>query len=121
MARVLICEDDQALRARYVRWLTALGHEVRIDGSTDSWATWRPDVVILDRHLAYGDGRRVVDGLLLCRRIRLVVPHAWILLVTGDDGPGIEEQARAAGVDRVVIKDEWLRAALLGAVAEGRR
>lgn len=91
--KVLVVEDDPAVRSSLVRSLQFEGYEVSTaaDGEAGlaAVADDRPDVVVLDLGLPR------VDGLEVCRRLR----------ARGDDVPILVLTARGALSDRVVGLD----------------
>ncbi len=91
--KVLVVEDDPAVRSSLVRSLTFEGYEVvtAADGEAGlaAVARDRPDVVVLDLGLPR------VDGLEVCRRLR----------ARGDDVPILVLTARGTLGDRVVGLD----------------
>ena len=91
--KVLVVEDDPAVRSSLVRSLTFEGYEVATaaDGEAGlaAVADECPDVVVLDLGLPR------VDGLEVCRRLR----------ARGDDVPILVLTARGALGDRVVGLD----------------
>ena len=88
--RVLVADDDPAIRALILDQLASIQHEVRGVGSVAeveaSLAEWSSDVVVLDLNLPDG------DGLDLCRRLRAHGQDVAIIMVT----------ARSGAVDRVL-------------------
>ena len=99
--RVLVVEDDRALRALLVEFLRCEGHDVRAadDGRTalHAVAQWSPDVIMLDRHMPSMDGEE------FARIYRaLPPPHAPIVLLTGYVQP--EAAGERVGAAAVVVK-----------------
>jgi len=45
-----------------------------------------------------------MDGLTLCRRLKELHPSMTAMMVTGHPGAGLDEEARAAGVHRLLLK-----------------
>jgi diguanylate cyclase (GGDEF)-like protein len=56
------------------------------------------DIAILDRRLPDG------DGLSLCAELRVAKPHAYLLMLTGDDRDQSKLKAFSAGADDYVTK-----------------
>jgi two-component system, OmpR family, response regulator MprA len=115
--RVLVAEDDPAFRLLYRIWLSVSGYDVLTapDGA-DALdlvaAHGLPDVAVLDVRMPR------VDGLALCRALRLRSARLPIVIVSGEDE--IEAFALAAGADVVLAKTaerEELCAALAAASA----
>ncbi len=90
MARLLVVEDDAEIGGLLREGLALHGHDVELaaDGATAlrSAQTDPPDLVLLDL------GLPDLDGLEVCRRLRLVAPDTVIVMLT----------ARAREMDVVV-------------------
>jgi CheY-like chemotaxis protein len=56
------------------------------------------DVGLLDLRMP------AMDGLTLCRRLKQLWPSMVAIVVTAYLGPGLDEDARAAGAQRVLLK-----------------
>lgn len=91
--RVLVAEDDSAVRNAVVRVLELDGHRVRAvkDGraALDSIVDDTPDAVVMDVMMPF------VDGLTVCREVRHRGNRVPILLLTAR----IEVDDRVAGLD----------------------
>lgn len=102
--RVLIVEDSVDLRELYATWLRDRGYEVDEAGDgRDAWERIRasaPDVVLLDLGLPAVDGWKLATLLRLDRRRRLPA----VIAITGRIEPDAIQNARDAGVDRVLLK-----------------
>lgn len=89
-ARVLVADDDYAIRSLIIDQLASAQHEVMgvgdVEGVQTALTDWRPDVVVLDLNLPDG------DGLELCRQLRAQGEDVAIIMVT----------ARSGAVDRVL-------------------
>ena len=99
--RVLLAEDDDALRFLYEIWLRAEGYEV--DSVADGRAALEtidrrgvPDAAVLDITMPH------VDGLSVCRRLRSLSVRVPILVQTANDE--LAGAAAAAGADLVLPK-----------------
>ena len=94
--RVLVVEDEPAVRTVICRTLRAAGHEV-LEADTE-WAalelalTARPDAVVMDFGLPDGDGVRTMAG------IRCLRPGTALIVVSGGDREEILERAVRAGL-----------------------
>ncbi|GAB2608023.1 DNA-binding response regulator [Paractinoplanes abujensis] len=102
VARVLVVEDEEAIREPLTTALRAAGHEVRAcaDGTgfeavVDSF---RPDLALLDVHLPGGR-----DGFELARALGGRSDCA-VLMVTARDTVGDRLTGFAAGADDYVVK-----------------
>jgi CheY-like chemotaxis protein len=101
MARILVAEDSPALRLLYTIWLEGDGHEVVAvaDGRAAIVALERgrmPDAAVLDVEMPY------VDGLSVCRYLRMRAPAIPIVIVSGVEG--VRAGALAAGASTVLAK-----------------
>jgi two-component system OmpR family response regulator len=100
-ARVLVVEDDEAVRDLLVTILRADGYEVRADrdglAALRSLRTFRPDLLLLDAGLPGIDGRSVA------RRVR-ESSDVPIVFVTGADSSEEIQAGFRAGADDSVVK-----------------
>jgi two-component system response regulator MprA len=91
--RILVVDDDRAVRDALRRVLTLAGYEVECaqDGAEAIEAVARllPDAVVLDI------GMPGIDGLEVCRRLRLLGNRVPILMLTAR----VEVSDRVAGLD----------------------
>src|SRR5919106_6805380 len=97
--KVLVAEDDPAVRGLLAEILGQDGHEVILAEDGDAaWAEYRsaaPEVVIADWMMPGS------DGLELCRRIRTepANPYTYIVVVTGRAASADALEAMKAGAD----------------------
>jgi len=101
MRRILVAEDDLALRTLYRVWLERDGYDVTdvADGraALDELESGPlPDAALLDVDMPR------VDGLSVCRYLTARAPGIPVVIATGVDG--IETEAFAAGAAAVVAK-----------------
>jgi CheY-like chemotaxis protein len=111
MARILVAEDDAALRRLYTIWLESAGHEVTeaADGREAIAHIERrvPEAAVLDIEMPF------VDGLSVARYLHARDARASIVIVSGVDG--VRAEALSAGAAEVLAKPcdrAALRAAL---------
>jgi two-component system, OmpR family, response regulator len=101
VARVLVIEDADAIRAAVESGLTAAGHRVqsRPDGRDveRALAEFRPDVVVLDVMLPGRDGFALLDVI----RAR---SDAGVVMLTARDGIGDRLRGLTTGADDYVVK-----------------
>src|SRR5215471_11761053 len=121
--RILIVDDEPQITRVLRTGLTTRGYEVRVasDGESalDTFNDWPPDLVITDLSMPN------MDGLELCRRLRLISQVPIIVLsVKGEERVRVD--ALDAGADDFVTKpfgiEELLariRAALRRAPSDG--
>ncbi len=80
MSRVLIIEDDEVIGASLESALRANGHSVQLRRAgrpgLDCAAEFEPELVLLDL------GLPDLDGLTVCRELRMVLPSTVIVLLT---------------------------------------
>jgi two-component system, OmpR family, response regulator MprA len=118
--RVLLADDDPAIRLLYAIWLSASGYDVDVaaDGAGALNAVVEhglPDAAVLDVNMPR------VDGLAVCRSLRARSSRLPIVIVSALEE--IEAAALVAGADVVLMKTaerEELCAAL-GAARSARR
>lgn len=98
-ATILLVEDDSNVVLLLSRRLQLAGYTVRTAGTVEAArmvGDW--DIAILDRRLPDG------DGLELCTEFRSAKPHAYLLILTGDDREDSMLEAFARGADDYVTK-----------------
>lgn len=112
--RILAVDDDPAIRASLAMLLPQWGFDIRIAASAAEAVAqikgdWRPQVLLLDRHLPDE------SGLSLGARLRVTLqPAPACLIVTGDTAPEDFRAMRASGFEVLhkPVAPEVLRAAL---------
>lgn len=100
--RILVVDDEAALRTSVRRALTLAGYEVEVasDGeeALASLAERAPDAVVLDV-LMPG-----VDGLEVCTRLRAAGDRTPVLMLTARDAVGDRVAGLDAGADDYMVK-----------------
>jgi two-component system response regulator MprA len=100
--RVLVVEDDRAVREALRRALTLSGYEVQTaeDGeqAIELVVQGVPDAVVLDI------GLPGIDGLEVCRRLRLLGNRVAILILTARDVVSDRIDGLDAGADDYLVK-----------------
>jgi two-component system response regulator MprA len=100
--RVLVVDDDLAVRDSLARTLKFEGHDVETAGDgRDALAVIRerePDAVILDVSMP------VLDGLETCRRLRAGGVLVPVLMLTARDSVGDRVAGLDAGADDYLVK-----------------
>jgi CheY-like chemotaxis protein len=96
MDRILVAEDDAALRLLYTIWLESAGFDVTpvADGRAALEALERrplPDAALLDVEMPF------VDGLSVCRYLHALDPSVRIVVVTGVEDARADALAAGAG------------------------
>jgi two-component system, OmpR family, response regulator MprA len=99
---VLVVDDDDAIRSVLQR---SLGYEgFRVTAASDGAAALRAlrdhavDCIVLDV------GMPEVDGLEVCRRLRLAGDDTPVILLTAFDGDGDRRGGLEAGADDYLVK-----------------
>jgi len=115
--RVLIA-DDERLFVESVEALlhndervTVIGSATNGQDAVDLALALEPDVTLMDISMP------VLDGIEAARRIRLVLPDAAILILTGSSTAADIDRARQAGVAGFLTKDR-IGTQLIGAILE---
>jgi two-component system, OmpR family, response regulator MprA len=100
--RILIVDDDRAVREALRRALTLAGYEATLaeDGerALEQIAGAVPDAVVLDV------GLPSVDGLEVCRRVRMLGNRVPILMLTARDAVADRIDGLDAGADDYMVK-----------------
>jgi two-component system response regulator MprA len=100
--RVLVVDDDRAVRDALRRALTLAGYELRVaEGGADAIEAVVqevPDAVVLDI------GMPDIDGLEVCRRLRLLGNRVPILMLTARDAVSDRVAGLDAGADDYLVK-----------------
>ncbi len=117
--KVLVVEDDPAVRSSLERSLAFEGYEVvtAADGEAGLQAVdlHAPDVVVLDLGLPR------VDGLEVCRRLRAAGSTVPVLVLTARESTGDRVRGLDAGADDYLPKPFALEELLARIRALGRR
>jgi DNA-binding response OmpR family regulator len=123
MPRILIIDDEAALRDVLARLLEREGHEVFTAGDgVDGLRLWREHgaaAVILDIHMPRSDG---IETLV---QLRAVAPELPVIVISGGDQTralGLLSDARLLGATRTLAKPfslSELTAAVNGALGVG--
>jgi two-component system, OmpR family, response regulator MprA len=100
--RLLVVDDDRAVRESLRRALTLEGYEVdlAVDGpdALARVAGASPDAVVLDVLMPE------VDGLAVCRRLREAGNHVPVLMLTARDAVGDRVAGLDSGADDYLVK-----------------
>jgi two-component system response regulator MprA len=100
--RILVVDDDRAVRDALRRALTLGGYEVEVaEGGSqglEHTVTRAPDAVVLDV------GMPDVDGLEVCRRLRSAGNRVPILILTARDAVSDRIDGLDAGADDYLVK-----------------
>ncbi|MFE3541856.1 response regulator transcription factor [Nocardia sp. NPDC059177] len=100
--RVLVVDDEAAVRDALVRALTAEGYQTRsaTDGGAalETIARWLPEVVVLDVAMPF------TDGLSTCRTLRARGDRTPILMLTARDAVADRIAGLDAGADDYLVK-----------------
>jgi two-component system response regulator MprA len=105
--RVLVVDDEPAVRQALERALAAEGHDVTVaeDGraALDRLADERVDAVVLDVAMPR------IDGLEVCRRLRTAGDRTPVLMLTARDAVDDRVAGLDAGADDYLVKPFALR------------
>jgi two-component system response regulator MprA len=100
--RILVVDDEPAVRDAVDRALRLDGHEVALahDGraALDALAAGAPDAVVLDLLMPR------VDGLEVCRRLRAAGDRTPVLVLTARDAVADRVRGLDAGADDYLVK-----------------
>ena len=110
--RVAIADDASDFRELLrIMLLTGTGGEFIIAGEATTAAeavalTGRehPDVLLLDLSMPGAGGRPGAPALDVIYEIRRCAPETRVLVLSGFDGPDLEDRAKAAGADAYLTK-----------------
>jgi len=97
--RVLVVEDDRAMRALMAQWLNAAGHRVNVaENGVEALnlaELHRPQVVITDWRMPQ------MDGIALCRELRRLPAqrNTYLIMITVETIPDKLVEAFEAGTD----------------------
>jgi DNA-binding response OmpR family regulator len=98
-SRILLVEDDEGIGTELVQALTSYGYCARLARSgSEALSAERPDLVLLDL------GLPDIDGVALCRRLRIVAPDAIIVVLTARTDELDVVVALDAGADDYLTK-----------------
>ena len=101
-SRVLVVDDDPGILDAVSRALARDGHHVKTASGGEealrTAATWVPDVAVLDI-LMPG-----LDGIEVCKRLRMQLPALGILFLTAKDGESDELTGLGVGADDYIVK-----------------
>jgi signal transduction histidine kinase/ActR/RegA family two-component response regulator len=110
--RVLLADDDRSIGQSLKRLLEQIGHSVTVqtDGKSalDAYKAGDFDIVLSDLAMPG------IDGLTLLRELRVYDPEARVIILTGQSGETLQQDALRLGAADVLRKpfelDEVLRA-----------
>jgi two-component system response regulator MprA len=105
MSRVLVVDDEPAVRRALERALRLENHDVTLaaDGEEDQLATHPADAVILDVMMPK------LDGLEVCRRLRQGGDRTPVLMLTARDAIDDRVEGLDVGADDYLVKPFALR------------
>ncbi|HEY9712271.1 MAG TPA: response regulator transcription factor [Chroococcales cyanobacterium] len=107
MAKILMVEDDRALRETVDKWLTFEHHRVEIvdngESALESLKFYKYDLIILDLNLPK------VSGLEVCKQFRQSGGVTPILMLTGKDKIEEKEEGFDLGADDYLTKPFHLK------------
>jgi DNA-binding response OmpR family regulator len=103
MAKVLVIDDEQGIRALLDTLLRRKGYDVIVAESGEKglecFRRERPDVLVLDLKMPG------MDGLTVLRQVRSLDPIMPVIILTGAGTAETEQRVRALGVTEYVEKE----------------
>jgi two-component system response regulator MprA len=100
--RILVVDDDRAVREALRRTLTLAGYEVQVaedgEGALERIVQSVPDAVVLDV------GLPGIDGIELCRRVRRLGNRVPILMLTAREAVADRIEGLDVGADDYMLK-----------------
>ncbi len=100
--RILVVDDDRAVREALRRTLTLAGYEVQLaedgEAALEQLVQAEPDAVVLDV------GLPGIDGLEVCRRVRRAGSRVPILILTARDAVADRIDGLDVGADDYMVK-----------------
>ena len=100
--RVLLVDDDARILSAFERLLSpscdVVGRVTDVGALFDEANRLQPDVIVVDFFMP------ARDGLETCRRLKVVIPQARIVVVSGADDPSTRKRALHAGASAFVSK-----------------
>ena len=103
MARILVIDDDKAIRNLIHTFLTKKGHEVFLAGDGETGLSMfnrvRPMITILDLRMPG------LDGLEVLRRLRAIDSRSIVIMLTGYGPDEVKAKAMALGANEFLKKD----------------
>ena len=100
--RVLLVDDDARILNAFERLLSpccdVVGRVTDVATLFDEASRLQPDVIVVDLFMP------ARDGLETCRRLKVVIPQARIVVVSGADDASTRNKALQAGASAFVSK-----------------
>ena len=100
--RVLLVDDDARILSAFERLLSpscnVVGRVTDVGALFDEANRLQPDVIVVDLFMP------ARDGLETCRRLKVELPQARIVVVSGADDPSTRNRALHAGASAFVSK-----------------
>ena len=117
--RILVVEDEKTLREGLTDLLRGAGHEVEAEAegrsALERGATVPIDLLLLDLMLPG------MDGIEICRRLRLLKPGVAILMLTARGAEADKVKGLESGADDYLAKPFGVKELLARVEALGRR
>jgi|SoiMethySBSTD1v2_1073268.scaffolds.fasta_scaffold13449_3 DNA-binding NarL/FixJ family response regulator len=100
--RVLLVDDDARILSAFERlvspWCDVVGRVTDVGALFDEATRLQPDVIVVDFFMP------ARDGLETCRQLKVVIPQARIVVVSGTDDASTRNKALRAGASAFVSK-----------------
>lgn len=118
MAKILVIEDDAALRKVYVNVLTKEGHAVEsaVDGQEGlrMAEAAEPDLILLDMRMPHMTGIE----FLRAYDVRSKHPNVRVVAFSASDVPQLVDDARQLGVVRYLAKYNFTPRSMVAVIKE---
>jgi len=104
MSKIVVIEEDDAMRMLFSEWLNAEGYEIQSATQADDACVGQADLVILDLP---NPRSRVQEAVRVVRAVRDAWPHALVIGISAQLVKSLSDKsdtARAYGVDRLLAK-----------------
>lgn len=99
--RILIADDDAALREALGEALSVQGHDVRMVSDVDKALATMTDETF---DVVLADVMMPGDGATLPQRVRVFTRPPRVILMTGFDRPGVQTRVMAEGAFGYLVK-----------------
>ena len=103
---LLVIEDSEQFRQMIISMLKGYYEKIYqcTDGkyAKDAYEKYKPDWVVMDVHM------KEMDGLTATKQLKAAHPEAHIVLMSQCHDPEMMEEAKSAGAENFILKDNIL-------------